>query len=79
MSNQQNSYEKRSDVPKEYTWAMEDLYASDAEWQKDLEKVRSLLPQIETFRGQLGKSADSLLAFLKLQDDIVVLMDKFAN
>ena len=79
MSNQQNNYEKRSDVPKEYTWAMEDLYASDAEWQKDLEKVRSLLPQIETFRGQLGKSADSLLAFLKLQDDIVVLMDKFAN
>ena len=36
MSNQQNSYEKRSDVPKEYTWAMEDLYANDSEWQKDL-------------------------------------------
>ena len=31
MSNQQNSYEKRSDVPKDYTWAMDDLYASNAE------------------------------------------------
>lgn len=79
MSNQQNNYEKRSDVPKEYTWAMEDLYASDAEWKKDMETVKNLIPQIESFRGQLGKSADSLLAFLKLQDEVSVLMDKFAN
>ena len=79
MSNQQNNYEKRSDVPKEYTWAMEDLYASDAEWKKDMEAVKNLIPQIEFFRGQLGKSADSLLAFLKLQDEVSVLMDKFAN
>lgn len=37
MNNQQNeteSYEKRSDVPSQYTWALEDLYASDADWKK---------------------------------------------
>lgn len=79
MNNQQNSYEKRSDVPKEYTWAMEDLYASDAEWKKDMEAVKNLISQIESFRGQLGKNADSLLAFLKLQDEVSVLMDRFAN
>lgn len=73
------SYEKRSDVPKEYTWAMEDLYASDAAWKKDLEKIKSMLPQIESFQGKLGKNADSLLDFLKLQDEISVLLDQFAN
>ena len=79
MNNQQNSYEKRSEVPREHTWATEDLYANDADWKKDLEKVKELLPQIESFRGKLGTSADSLLDFLKLQDEIIVQMDKFAN
>ncbi len=73
------NYEKRSDVPKEYTWAVEDLYASDEEWKKDLEKIKGMIPQIETYQGNLGKSADNLLNFLKLQDEISVLIDRFAN
>ncbi len=72
-------YEKRSDVPKEYTWAIEDLYASDANWKKDLDKIKGIVPQIGAFQGKLGESADSLLGFLKLQDEILVLMDRFAN
>lgn len=72
-------YEKRSDVPKEYTWAIEDLYASDADWKKDLDKIKGIVPQIGAFQGKLGESADSLLGFLKLQDEILVLMDRFAN
>ncbi len=73
------NYEKRSDVPREYTWAVEDLYASDEEWKKDLEKIKGMIPQIETYQGNLGKSADNLLNFLKLQDEISVLIDRFAN
>lgn len=73
------NYEKRSDVPKEYTWAVEDLYASDEDWKKDLEKIKGMIPQIETYQGNLGKNADNLLNFLKLQDEISVLIDRFAN
>ena len=73
------SYEKRSDVPKEYTWAVEDLYASDEDWKKDLEKIKGMVPQIEAFQGKLGECADNLLGFLKLQDEISVLLDHFAN
>ncbi len=73
------SYEKRSDVPKEYTWAVEDLYASDEDWKKDLEKIKGMIPQIEAFQGKLGECADNLLGFLKLQDEISVLLDRFAN
>lgn len=73
------SYEKRSDVPKEYTWAVEDLYASDEDWKKDLEKIKGMIPRIEAFQGKLGASADNLLDFLKLQDEITVLIDRFAN
>ena len=73
------NYEKRSDVPKEYQWAIEDLYASDEDWKKDLDRIKDMLPQIEAFQGKLGERADSLLGFLKLQDDITVLLDRFAN
>ena len=73
------SYEKRSDVPKEYTWAIEDLYACDEDWKKDLEKIKSLLPQIESYQGKLSESADSLLRFFRLQDEISILLDRFAN
>lgn len=73
------NYEKRSDVPKEYTWALEDLYVSDEDWKKDLEKIKGFLPQIEAFQGRLGENADNLLNFLKLQDEINVLVDRFAN
>ncbi|MBO5144954.1 MAG: oligoendopeptidase F [Lachnospiraceae bacterium] len=73
------SYEKRSDVPKEYTWAIEDLYACDEDWKKDLEKIKSMLPQIESYQGKLSESADSLLRFFRLQDEISILLDRFAN
>lgn len=82
MNDQQTktiSYENRYDVPKEYTWAMEDLYASDEDWKKDLEKIKSMVPQIEAFQGKLGESADNLLDFLKLQSELAVLIDRFAN
>lgn len=72
-------YEKRSDVPKEYTWAVEDLYANDDAWKKDLENIKGMIPKIESFQGKLGTNADNLLGFLKLQDEFTVLMDRFAN
>ena len=78
MSNTR-SYEERKDIPKEFTWAVEDLYESDAAWKADLEKIKSMLPQIESYQGTLSKSADTLLCFLKLQDELALLLDRFAN
>ena len=48
------NYEKRSDVPKEYTWAVEDLYTSDEDWKKDLENIKGMIPRFEAFQGKLG-------------------------
>ncbi len=73
------SYEKRSDVPKEYTWAVTDLYATDEDWKKDHMKIKEMIPQLENYQGKLGENAESLLAFLRLQDDVSVLLDRFAN
>ena len=69
----------RNDIPLEHKWSIEDLYASDDEWKKELDAVRELPSQIEAYSGKLAESADSLLAFLQMQDNITVLLDRFAN
>lgn len=72
-------FEHRGDVPKEFTWAVEDLYASDDEWKQDLEKIKGYIPKLESYHGTLGENAGNLLGFLQLQDEISVLLDRFAN
>lgn len=72
-------FEHRGDVPKEYTWAVEDLYADDGEWKLDMEKIKSYIPKLESYHGTLGENADNLLGFLQLQDEIAILLDRFAN
>lgn len=74
-----SAFEHRSDVPKEYTWAVEDLYAGDDEWKQDLDKIKGYIPKLESYHGTLGENADNLLGFLQLQDEISVLLDRFAN
>lgn len=69
----------RKDIPSEHTWALEDLYASDEEWKKDLDKIKGRIPDFEAFCGKLGENADTLLAFLKQQDELSVFLDRFAN
>ncbi len=69
----------RKDIPKEHTWALEDLYASDDVWKKDLEEIKKMPAKIEAYCGKLGESADTLLSFWELQDEISIFLDRFAN
>lgn len=66
----------RSEADPKYTWAIEDVYASDDLWHTDLEKARSLPQQIIAYKGKLGESAQTLLSFLRLGDEMNVLFDK---
>lgn len=74
-----SGFKRRRDVPKDFTWAVEDLYACDEDWKKDLEKLRNMLPLIASYQGKLGMNAGSLLDFMELRDEISVLLDRFAN
>ena len=71
----QKTIPARSEADPKYTWAIEDVYASDAAWQEDLEKAKSFPQQITAFRGKLGESAQTLYDFLKLGDEIGILFD----
>lgn len=74
-----SGFGKRSDVPREYTWATEDMYATIEEWQADMAHLKELIPQIEAFAGTLSESPDRLLAYLELQDKLSIILDSFLN
>lgn len=61
---------RREDVPKEYTWAIEDVFANDEAFFAALDACSDLPAQVGAFAGKLGESAETLLAFLQLQDEI---------
>ncbi|MCD8356426.1 MAG: oligoendopeptidase F [Clostridia bacterium] len=65
----------RSEADPKYTWALEDVYASDDLWKKDLEKARTFPQQLAAYKGRLGENAKTLLEFLKLGDEIGILFD----
>ncbi len=61
---------KRSEVPVENTWNLADMFESDDAWLAEYEALKALPAQIVEYQGKLGESAQSLLAFLKLEDEI---------
>ncbi len=73
---QNKNLPKRDELEKKNTWAIEDLYSSNEEWQKEYARIREMLPQIAEYQGRLSKSGDLLLGFLQLSDEIGKLMER---
>lgn len=67
---------KRNEVEKQFTWAIEDLYASDEQWQKEFDQVKALLPKLAEYQGRLEKSGEILLSFLRLSDEVGRTMER---
>lgn len=76
MEKKSNAVPKREEIATEYKWKLETIYANGKLWEKDFAKVRKMLPELEQFRGKLGKSAKDLLKCLKTRDKISELTSK---
>lgn len=70
---------KRSEVPEQFKWALEDIYPTDEKWAEDLQKLKSMPERIAAFKGRLGESAQTLYDFMQLSDEISVLCDSLGN
>ena len=60
----ENKLPKRSEVDVELTWKLEDIFASESEWEKALSEAMSLADEIAGFTGMVGESADTLYKVL---------------
>ena len=68
MTNQ--SIPKRSEVPEEMTWNLKDMFESDQAWMAEYEAMKEFPAKIAAFQGTLARSAQDLLAWFRLQDEI---------
>ncbi len=66
----------RAEIPAEYKWNTDRLYADESIWQADLAEIKRLIPQAAGFQGRLGEGADTLLAFLQFQERLSRLIDR---
>lgn len=68
MTNQ--SIPKRSEVPEEMTWNLKDMFESDQAWMAEYEAMKEFPAKIAASQGTLARSAQDLLAWFRLQDEI---------
>jgi oligoendopeptidase F len=60
----------RSEIKKEDTWRLEDIFATDEAWEKEFEEVKTFIPNMANYQGRLGESADVLYEALQMQDEL---------
>lgn len=67
---------ERKDVPKEHTWDIESVFASDEEFDAALRTVAERLPEVEAFQGRLGEGSNVLADCFDLIDELSLLVGK---
>ena len=67
---------KRIEQKVEDTWCLEDMFESDDFWEEKFGRLQRMIFQYEDFEGTLGESADSLLEYLKFNDETNLLMER---
>ncbi|UCF65971.1 MAG: oligoendopeptidase F [bacterium] len=70
--------QERSEISDTYKWKTGDVFASDQEWEKNFELLKSRLGELEKYRGQLSVSADNLLQCLQTRDQLEILSGKLS-
>ncbi|WP_411344983.1 oligoendopeptidase F [Paenibacillus sp. WLX1005] len=66
----------RSEVPIPATWNVNDLYATEQDWNDALAEIEQQTKQIQQFRGRLGESAATLLQCLEQQTVLELALSK---
>lgn len=65
---------QRSEISSEFKWRLEDVYPSDKAFEDALSEAGAYPERIEAFRGKIAESAEELLAYLRLDDEITEKM-----
>lgn len=66
----------RKEQKKENCWAIEDLYATDGDWEKDYSQLAGQMKNFESYKGKLGNSGETLLAAFQEMDLLKCNMEK---
>ena len=70
---------KRSEIPVEDTWALEDLYVTDEAWEQELATLADDEKALTAFAGKLGESAQTLYAYMEKTEAVNAKAELLAN
>lgn len=71
----QSEIPQRSDIDDEYKWNLEDIYPSIENWEDDYKFVESNLGKFDEFRGNLGKSGETIYKCFSLDEKISKILE----
>lgn len=67
---------KRDEIDEKYKWRLEDIYASEDEWESDFKKLGEILPSLKDLKEGFADSAQNLLNALKRIDEVSLLCER---
>ena len=66
----------RDEIPDKYKWNLNDIYQSESLWDQSYSEIEGMLPKIKSYEGRLGSSAENLLAYFKLEEEITTKYER---
>ncbi len=70
---------ERKDIKDEFKWNTADLYATPEAWQEALDSVAAMIPEMVKYKGRIGESAQTLLEFMQISDDVEMRLNRIAT
>ena len=67
---------KRNEIDNKYKWNMTDFYPDWAEWDKELETLKSMMKEIPQYKGQIKDDSKKFVELIKLEEKMGRLLDK---
>lgn len=74
-----NKIRTREEIPEEDKWAIEDLYASDDLWERELATIAADREYLAAFDGKLGSNGQTLFAYLERMEQVNVKAERLGN
>ena len=73
------AYESREEIDSKYKWDLSSMFSSDEAFEAGLEELKAYCPKLLAFKGKISTSAQALLEFLQLEDQMTLLLYKIIN
>lgn len=73
------AYESREEIDNKYKWDLSSMFPSDEAFEAGLEELKAYCPKMLAFKGKISTSAQALLEFLQLEDQMNLLLYKIIN
>ena len=67
---------QRQDIPQEFKWDIEDMFADASAWEDAMKKALELGEQFTAFSGHLGDNGEALLEAMTARDQLWLVAEK---